>query len=135
MKLDPSDYNSLQWDSLASEATGVTNFALLRKKTRKQNTVFAKIVISSDTTQIKQMDFGFSDQVKIYLNDTLLFSANDTYSSRDYRFLGTMGYYDSLFLPLQKGENIIFLAVSERFGGWGVQAKFENSTGIKLKNN
>ncbi len=135
MTLDPSEYNSLQWDPLNSEATGVTNFALLRQKTRKQNTVFAKIVISSDTAQIKQMDFGFSDRIKVYLNNNLLFSANDTYSSRDYRFLGTMGYYDSLFLPLQKGENTILLAVSERFGGWGVQAKFKNSTGIQIKDN
>ncbi len=134
MKLEPSDYNSLQWDSLDSEATGVTNFALLRQKTRKQNTVFAKIVVSSDTAQIKQMDFGFSDRVKVYLNNSLLFSANDTYSSRDYRFLGTMGYYDSLYLPLEKGENVVYLAVSERFGGWGVQAKFQDMTGIKINN-
>ena len=81
------------------------------------------------------MGFGFSDRVKVYLNNNLLFSADDTYSSRDYRFLGTMGYYDSLYLPLVKGENVVFLAVSERFGGWGVQAKFQDMSGIRINNN
>ena len=41
----------------------------------------------------------------------------------DYRFRGSIGYYDTLFVPLVAGDNDLVIAVSEDFGGWGVQAR------------
>ena len=52
-----------------------------------------------------------------------LYRGDDTYRSRDYRFLGSIGWYDTLYLPLEEGENELVVAVSEDFGGWGVQAR------------
>jgi hypothetical protein len=57
---------------------------------------------------------------------------DDTYRSRDYRFLGSIGYWDSLYLPLEAGENELVVAVSEDFGGWGVQARFPDASGLTL---
>ena len=131
-ELDNSITDKLQWSSLTTDNRGVVNFASLRKKTKNKNTLFVKIKINSDKEQVKKIDFGFSDRVKVYFNKKLLFSANDTYGTRDYRFLGSIGYYDSLYLPLKKGENEIWFAVSESFGGWGIQAKFSDFDGIKL---
>ena len=62
----------------------------------------------------------------------LLYRGDDTYLSRDYRFLGSIGYFDALYLPLIQGENELLLAVSEDLGGWGVQAKLENLAGLTL---
>ena len=45
--------------------------------------------------------------------------------SRDYRFLGTIGYFDAVYLQLKKGRNDLWIAVSENFGGWGIKAKLE----------
>jgi len=42
---------------------------------------------------------------------------DDTYRSRDYRFLGSIGYFDTLHLPLVEGENDLVVAVSEDLGG------------------
>jgi len=70
------------------------------------------------------------------LNGTFLFRGNDPARSRDYRFLGSIGYFDSLYLPLREGDNELLLAVSEEtedLGGWGVQARFEDLAGITLK--
>jgi len=53
--------------------------------------------------------------------------------SRDYRFLGTIGFFDQLFLPLKKGSNELWFVVSENFGGWGVKAKLENMDKISLR--
>jgi hypothetical protein len=77
--------------------------------------------------------FGFSDGVTIYLNDKALYAGSDIFMSRDYRFLGTIGFFDTLFLPLKKGDNELWLVVSEVFGGWGVKAKLENMDNISLK--
>ena len=60
----------------------------------------------------------------MYLNGRLLFGANDNYRSRDYRFLGSIGWFDTLWLPLAEGRNELVFAVSEDFGGWGLQARF-----------
>ena len=52
-----------------------------------------------------------------------VYRGDDTYRSRDYRFLGSIGWYDTLYLPLEQGDNELLIAVSEDFGGWGVQAR------------
>ena len=99
----------------------------------KKNTVFVKNVIVSSRSTTKKLDFGFCDRVRVYLNGRLLFRGDDTPGSRDYRFLGSIGYFDALYLPLAKGENEIVLAVSEDVGGWGVQAKLEDLAGLTFK--
>ena len=93
----------------------------------------ARVVIRSEEDQVKVLSFGFSDYALVYLNDKALFLGIDTYRSRDYRYLGTIGFFDMLFLPLKKGDNELWFVVSEDFGGWGLKAKLENMTKISLR--
>lgn len=46
---------------------------------------------------------------------------------------GTIGLFDSVYLPLRKGENTVLIAVSESFGGWLVTGKFEDESGIEIR--
>jgi hypothetical protein len=85
------------------------------------------------------MRFGFSDRVRVYLNGDLLYAGADIQASRDYRFLGTVGWYDTLYLPLQRGRNEIVLVVSEGDGtpgggggGWAATAAFLDMTGLAV---
>lgn len=124
----------LNWTKSTAETnTGLINIARLRTKQKDINTVLAKLVINSDKDQVKRFSAGFSDRVKIYFNNRLIYSGNDGFRTRDFRFLGTVGYFDDFYLPLKQGENILILAVSENFGGWGFQGKFENLSGITFK--
>ena len=59
----------------------------------------------------------------VYLNGQALCRGVDTYRSRDCRFLGSIGCWDTLFLPLVEGDNELVVAVSQDFGGRGVQAR------------
>jgi hypothetical protein len=77
------------------------------------------------------LNFGYSDTAKVFVNGKLIYAGNNTYQSRDYRYLGTIGLFDSVVLPLHSGENEILIAVTEAFGGWGVMAELENVDGIK----
>jgi hypothetical protein len=131
--LGPGEMAPRHWTRLETERSGLANLARLQGIERRQNTVFARKVVVSDREQIKQLDFGFSDRVRVYLNGRLLFRGNDTARSRDYRFLGSIGYWDTLYLPLRKGENEILLAVTEEVGGWGIQAKLPDVAGIVLQ--
>lgn len=97
------------------------------------NTVMAKIIIRSDSDQIKRFDFGYSDRVVAILNGQPLYYGNNRWRSRDYRYLGTIGLFDGIYLPLKKGRNELVMAVSEDFGGWLITGKFQDNSGIKLK--
>jgi len=121
------------WSTQTSEASGTINLSRFVKLSDTTNAVVAKLTIESSKEQMKELSFGFSDFVTVYLNDKALYSGSDNFMSRDYRFLGTIGYFDKLFLPLKKGLNELWFVVSENFGGWGVKAKFEDMDGIVLK--
>jgi len=131
-RLTEDDKQKLSWKQLVSESSGLANLAKVQGRKKGKNGVFARATIISDKDQIKRLKFGFSDKVQVYFNDQLLFSGSDVYRSRDYRFLGTIGFYYDLYLPLKKGENELWMAVSEIFGGWGVQARFDDLEGIKI---
>lgn len=133
--LSREDLAARTWTRLATEHSGLANLARVQGLTLRKNTVFAKKVLVSDREQVKRLDFGFSDRVRVYLNGRLLFRGDDGFRSRDYRFLGSIGYFDALYLPLAKGENELLMAVSEDAvrGGWGLQAKLEDLTGITLQ--
>jgi hypothetical protein len=130
-QLTASDEEKLTWTRLSCENSGIANLARLHGLT-KGNTVFARLKISSDKDQVKKVRFGFSDNVKVYLNRTLLYGGSDIYRSRDYRFLGTVGLFDELYLPLKRGENELWMAVTENFGGWGIKAMLDNQDGIRI---
>ena len=92
-----------------------------------------KINIESASEQVKALSFGFSDYVTVFLNDKAIYSGSDNFLSRYYRYLGTIGFFDKLYLPLKKGANELWFVLSEDFGGWGVKANFEDMNGISLK--
>lgn len=97
------------------------------------NTVFVKLEITSDIDQVKLFEFGYSDRVVAVLNGSPIYGGNNLWRSRDYRYLGTIGLFDAIYLNLKKGKNQLLFAVSEDFGGWGIMGKFVDSSGIKVK--
>jgi len=98
----------------------------------KGNTVFARLKINSDKDQIKVFEFGYSDRAVAILNGTAIYKGTTRWRTRDYRYLGTVGLFDAVFLNLKKGENTLLLAISEDFGGWGVTGKFTDQQGVKI---
>ena len=111
------------WTPLASEPSGLVNLARVQGMVDRRNTVIARTTIYSPRPQTQRVELGFSDRALVFLNRRLLYDGDDTYRSRDYRFLGSIGWYDALHLPLEEGANELAVAVSEDFGGWGVQAR------------
>lgn len=117
------------WQRLESEPGGLVNLARMHPVRRGRNTVFARTTITSQSAMSRSLVFGFSDRAVVYLNGRRLFAGNDTYRARDYRFLGSIGYWYTLELPLRAGDNELIVAVSESFGGWGLMARLVGSGG------
>jgi hypothetical protein len=118
--LSPKQLAGLRWTSLAVEENGVANIARLTPFGDRSDAVFARISIDADKQENRRFDFGYSDDVRAYVNGALVYAGSAGYVTRDHRFLGTVGLYDSLFLPLKKGRNEIVFAVKENFGGWAI---------------
>ena len=131
-ELAPGALDGRTWTHLPAEPSGLVNLATVNGIRDGRNTAWARATIRSDRRQVKAMALGFSDRAAVYLNGRALFHGADAYRSRDYRFLGSIGWYDTIFLPLEPGDNDLAIAVSEDFGGWGIQARFDDLEGISL---
>ena len=126
----PSHKDGLEWTALNTEPTGLANLSRVSVLTRETNTVFARVTVVSDRARSKTLAFGYSDRLRLFHNGRLLYTGNNGFRSRDYRYLGTIGYFDAVTLSLDKGKNELWFAVSESFGGWGVQAAFDDPDGL-----
>ncbi len=120
------------WQSLKIDEAGVVNLARVSGRTPKVNTLFVRKILTADTAQTVRFQYGFSDRVTVFLNGKAIAYGDDTYLTRDYRHLGTIGLYDSVFLPLKAGRNELIFAVSEGFGGWGIKAAMEPVSGVRV---
>ena len=135
---DPNSLETLiedrSWEhSISIEENNAANISWVSSKSDGDgNTVFARIFIDSETDQTKLFDFGYSDRVVAILNGKAIYRGNNKWRTRDYRYLGTVGFFDSIYLDLKKGKNTILFAVSEDFGGWGITGKFSDFDGIEI---
>ena len=125
--------SKLVWSTRNSEPSGMINLAKFTGRADTSKGIVARIDFESSAEEPKEISFGFSDYVMVYLNGKVLYLGADNFLSRDYRFLGTVGFFDRLFLPVKKGRNELWFVVAEDFGGWGLKAKFENMDKITLK--
>jgi glyoxylase-like metal-dependent hydrolase (beta-lactamase superfamily II) len=130
--LEPEVWDAQEWTTVEAEATGITNLAAVPMQSVGENTRFARLRVKSDGRQSKQLTIGYSDKAKVFVNSELQYSGDNTYQSRDYRYLGTIGLFETVVLPLEVGENEILIAVTEAFGGWGVMAELENLDGVEI---
>lgn len=124
-QLSGTETATLSWKRLTADELGVTDLSVLAGAAPKKNTVFTRMTINADKPGVRKLTFGFSDRARVYLNKQLLYAGEDNFMSRDYRFLGTIGYFDAVYLNLKQGPNELWIAVSENFGGWGIKAKLE----------
>jgi hypothetical protein len=124
---------SVTWTTLDTEERGIANLARLAGNGSGRNTVIATITITSDRARTVPVRFGFSDRARVYLNGRLLYAGNDGFGTHDPDFLGIVGLFDELALPLKSGPNDLCFVVSETFGGWAITADLPDRDGIAVR--
>jgi len=115
------------WQSVEAEADGILNFARYRAMAGPRTLVVARTVIHADRAEIRRLNFGYSDDVTLFLNGRPLYRGRNGYQARYPSSLGLMTADDAVYLPLRAGDNELLLAVAEVFGGWGLRAQLEPS--------
>ena len=115
------DLANLTWQKVNIEPSGLVNVARFVKfSLTEPECVLAKTTLFSEKDEVKKFLFGYSDEISIFLNGNILFTGNSAYRSRDPSFLGIVGLYDAVYLPLKKGENELLFIITESFGGCGI---------------
>jgi len=88
--------------------------------------LYARTRIESERDQVKKLEIGYSDEVRVFVNGRILFRGRSAQNFRDPGFLGIVNpENDAVYLPLKKGSNELTLAVSELGGGWGFICRLE----------
>jgi len=125
--------SGLQWQSLKVSENGVANLSKLLARTRENSTALVHLKLTANEAQTVSLKYGFSDRVTAFLNGAAIAYNDDRYMNRDYRFLGTVGLFDTVFLPLHEGENDLIFAVTEGFGGWAFLADADLPEGVSIR--
>jgi hypothetical protein len=115
------------WLPVDAEPNGVLNFAKYRAMAGPRTLVVARTVIHADRAELRRLNFGYSDDVTVFLNGRPLYAGRSGYQARYSTFTGLMTPDDAVYLPLRAGDNELLLAVAEVFGGWGIMARLEPS--------
>jgi hypothetical protein len=130
--LDRALVETLRWDTLGTAVLGIADIAKLRTRTAAANTAIAAVTLRSAGATRARVRLGFSDRAVVYLNGRPIYRGAAAWRSRDYKFLGTIGLHDELILPLVRGDNELWIAVSEDFGGWGVTMQLLDTPGVQV---
>ena len=130
--LAPGLVKHQQWKKVAVNELGMANLARIAGRKKDQNTLLARLTLSSDQARLLRLQYGFSDRLTLFVNGEAITHSDHTFKSQGDRFYGTVGLFDSAFLPLKAGKNEVIFAVSESFGGWAVMAALDNTPGVQL---
>ncbi|MBC5764260.1 hypothetical protein [Ramlibacter albus] len=133
----------MQWQAVQAEPPGLValyryraaphlpvsfaNDASKRLEPQKgMQVVYARTTIDAQRAEVRRLDIGYSDDVRVFLNGRILWRGRSAQYFRDPGFLGIVdAENDAVYLPLRKGRNELVLAVSELGGGWGFVTRLD----------
>ncbi|HEY4356553.1 MAG TPA: family 16 glycoside hydrolase [Acidobacteriaceae bacterium] len=117
--------------SVDVEHNGIANIGRLDSlKDGSDGTTLAAFTVRSDIDQTKMLKVGFSDRVTVFVNGSPVYIGDNSQYLRDPRFLGIVGLFDTIAVPLHRGENAIIFVVTEHGGGWAAEAQFTDMAGL-----
>ncbi len=118
------ELGEIEWTPITSQSSGLVDVSdFLRRSGGGPDCLLARTTLVADAEETREIQFGYSDAVSVFLNGRLVFFGDSQYRSRDRSFLGVVGLHDAVYLPLEEGENELLLIVVESFGGWGFMCR------------
>jgi hypothetical protein len=123
------------WEDVTAERRGLINLNRKFGKTVGRRIVWLKTTIYSEKVQDKVLNFGFSDEVWVTINDSPLYIDKNLYNTPMAKQPdGRLSIENSsISIPLKEGENQLMIGVANFFYGWGIVARFNNLNGIELE--
>ncbi|MEM8928303.1 MAG: hypothetical protein AAGC45_08865 [Bacteroidota bacterium] len=126
--------DSQLWTPIEAQHRAMVNLtqAFGATENESRRLVWLKTKITSEYDQQKLIKMGFSDEVWVFINGQPLHQNRNYYGSPGMKEpKGRCSIENtSIVLPLQKGENEILVGVTNYFFGWGLIARFDDTSGL-----
>jgi hypothetical protein len=126
---------STSWTEVKAETRGIVN--LTRKfgsvKDDARRLVWLKTDLYSSKAQERVLNFGFSDEVWMFINGQLVYVDKNYFGTPSQLSKGRCVIENtSIRLPLKEGKNEILIGLANYFYGWGIVARLDDTDGITL---
>ena len=123
-----------KWRIVNTERRGLLNLTRLFGKSDLRRITWLKVNIKSEKAQTKRVDFGFGDDVWVFLNGQIAY-VDKNLQGRPIEKIpeGRCSVENTSFkLPLKEGSNELLIGLANDFYGWGAVARMENLEGIEI---
>lgn len=123
------------WSGITAERHGLVNltrrFGATPRGTRRM--VWLRTTIAASKNQLRKLDFGFSDEVYVYLNGRPFHQDKNLYNTPGMKTpRGRCSLENSrIELPLAAGDNELLIGVTNFFFGWGIMARLDDVEGLR----
>lgn len=92
----------------------------------KEAYTVASTTIRATAPSTKAFSFDYSDKIRVYLNGQLLFAGNNAFRSKGPQHTGHLGMNaNTLYLPLEQGDNLLQCVVIDKANGWGLMGRLD----------
>jgi hypothetical protein len=122
-----------RWRSFPVEPNGVLVVDRHLQRPRNVSGLVARLVLRASATGPQRLYLGYSDLVTVFLRGRPVFAGDARYSFDRPRQEGLIGTGQAtIWLPLERGDNEVHLALTDGFGGWGLTARLDPADGARL---
>jgi hypothetical protein len=113
------------WESIEAERKGMVSLSRRFGKSSERRLVWLKTTIQSAAAQRKELALGFSDDVWVFLNGSMVYADKNTYNAFIRKEPDGRISVDNATVPLalQQGDNELLIGVANNFFGWGLIAR------------
>ncbi|WP_276371514.1 family 16 glycoside hydrolase [Chryseolinea sp. H1M3-3] len=118
--------------NIRAEREGLVNLTRKYGMNEKRKVIWLKAVIESAIDQPNSLDIGFSDEVWIFLNNSLLSVDKNLFQHQILKYPKGRISIENAKIPLRlkKGTNELAIAVANDFYGWGIIVRLQSTDNI-----
>ena len=122
------------WQVLETERRGLLNLTRTFGKSEPRRLVWLKVKIKSVTAQRKKVDFGFGDDVWVFLNGQIAYVDKNLQGRPIAKEPdGRCSIENTSFiLPLKAGNNELLIGLANDFYSWGAIARLDDMKDIEV---
>jgi hypothetical protein len=122
------------WQVVEAERRGLVNLTRLFGQSNERRFTWLKVKITAATAGRQKVDFGFKDEVWVFLNGKLAYLDKNLEAQPIMKEpQGRCAVENTSFvLPLRQGDNELLIGVADWLFGWGIIARLENAEGLKI---
>jgi hypothetical protein len=122
-------------ENIMAEGKGMINLTRKFGGSNTRRVVWLKARVKVAENQKNAIQFGFSDDVWVFLNNQMVYLDKNTYLQAPMRKYpeGRISIQNAkVNLNLKQGENELLIAVANDFYGWGIIARLESMEGVEF---